>query len=160
MRKLLLLLVVLGLGVAATLVVQSGVAPINALPTQAQPSPEPYSPARYGLDDTIAGYKILAVFSSDTQACMPPGNKILVLQARQPDLETFQTAVGPAVTDITADLRRQGIADVENWTMDFVGPTANLERILQQNRQWNEEMARSGCVKLGGPIVVAATPAK
>lgn len=48
----------------------------------------PYEIAQQGLPTTIAGYKVLTVLTSGTTACMPPGEKHLILQARQPNVKT------------------------------------------------------------------------
>jgi len=48
-----------------------------------------YSPPDYGLPNTLAGYKVMAVKTSENTACMSTGTKRIILQASDPDVETF-----------------------------------------------------------------------
>lgn len=63
-------------------------APTPVLPPLSD-SPDQFDPKSYGLPDTIAGYKVLGVVTSENQACMVPGSKSLVLQTTEPTVEDY-----------------------------------------------------------------------
>ena len=108
---------------------------------------ESYNPAYFGLPQTVAGYKVLAVLTSDNTACMSPGSRKLVLQAAhslaaQGD-EVLSTTAGDAA--VAAELRKRGLADFarEGWVR--VGPELTFDEFVMQAQDWNAHRREHGC---------------
>jgi len=59
------------------------------IPYKAQASSAKYAPSSYGLLDTIAGYKSLAVFTSEDTMCMKAGYKRLILQTTEQSVDAY-----------------------------------------------------------------------
>ncbi len=118
----------------------------HATPT---PTPvNPYAPSIYGIPDTLAGYKVLAVLTADTEACLQPGKKHLILQASQAGVEEFLKAVDPKAID--AALRQAGLP-ADEVEIGIAGPGTTLDVMLPELQKWNQLM-KNGCVRGGGPI--------
>jgi len=107
-------------------------------------TPGPYAPSAFGLSDRVGGYKVLAIFTQDTLACMRQDEKRLVLQSAEPSLDGHLESPDPA--RVMPDLRQQGVRDAENWTIEIVGPGSSIEQTMQRVQRWNEAMA-DGCVQ-------------
>ncbi len=105
----------------------------------------PYELAQQGLPSTIAGYKVLTVLTPDNTACMPLGEKRLVLQATQQSVQDFLRAINYAT--IKADLELKGMAEYTKWSAAIVGPGTGLQDLLSENEKWNQERQKSGCTK-------------
>jgi hypothetical protein len=107
-------------------------------------------PADHGLPDTIAGYRILAVKTSETTLCIPPGVTDLILQV---DVSTVEEAM---LTDIHAVYRELERLDPDSgvrWRPTIVGPRVTFEGIVAGNARLNAFFAAHGCIEgLGGPI--------
>jgi hypothetical protein len=101
-----------------------------------------YAPSNYGIPDTLAGYKVLAVLTADTEACMQPGKKYLILQASQAGVEEFLKAVDPKALDTA--LRQAGLTKDE-VEIGVAGPGATLDVMLSEIQKWNQLM-KNGCV--------------
>jgi hypothetical protein len=118
------------------------------------------SPARFGLPDYIAGHKIIAVFTVETEACLNPQEKRVVLQVAESTSDGF-LASNTAKTlsgDFEQTLSDLGISDTKNWTLEVAaGPGTSVESMLEEVNSWNASM-RGGCLQLGGPIVTATPP--
>jgi len=109
-------------------------------------------PADYGLPDSIAGYTVLMVQTSETTACIPPGVVQLTLQATAPDVDSFLASVNP--NDVLDALNR--IDPNTHWTTEFVGPgSATIEEMSANIARWNALEAEHGCDRLG-PIFTPA----
>jgi hypothetical protein len=50
-------------------------------------SVDSYAPIRFGIPETIGGYRVLAVLTGDNFTCMKAEEKRLVLQSQQPTIE-------------------------------------------------------------------------
>ena len=106
--------------------------------------PATYDPAHYGLPPTIAGYKVLAVLTSDNTACMPPGTKRLVLQSSQPNVESYLAQSDPAA--IERELERLGFADFYGGGIEIDGPASITQAFLSELKKWNDFSQKYGCV--------------
>lgn len=106
--------------------------------------PSTYDPAHYGLPPTIVGYKTFAVLTSDNTACMMPGEKRLVLQTTQVNVQSFLSTSDYAA--IKKDLQQRGFADFAQDNIQIVGPGTTLDQFLSENEKWNEDSKKYGCV--------------
>ena len=109
------------------------------------PPAAPYLPAQYGLPDTIAGYKVLAVLTSDNTACMPPGAKRLILQTTQPTVEEFLETSDAA--GIKAELEQKGFPEFAKWGVEIGGPDATFDKVVSENEDWNAFSRKYGCAQ-------------
>lgn len=114
-----------------------------------------YDPVQFGIPTKLAGYDVLAVFSEDNTACMPSGHYQLMVQVMEPDMQAYLesdtgTSIMTALDDLVAS--REG-----NWTLEIVGlgSTPTREQIVAQKERWNTQMRTHGCVRFGGPIILA-----
>ncbi len=123
---------------------QTGSTTIDTRATPTPTPPSPYDPARYGLPPTIAGYKTFAVLTTDNTACMMPGEKRLILQATQANVQDFLSASSKAA--IQQDLQQRGFADFAQSNVQIVGPGTTLDQFLSENEKWNEDRKMHGCV--------------
>ena len=106
----------------------------------------PYAPAYYGIPNTIAGYNVLAVLTSDNLACMLPGEKRLVLQANESTLEEYLAKSQPL--SIQEELKRLGLTEMTAG-VEIAGPGSTLEQLVEEVNKWNQEATIRGCVQLG-----------
>ncbi len=116
------------------------------------PTPDPatpYDPALYGIPDTIAGYEVLAVMTSDNTTCMRSGIKRLILRAVARDFETFQNDINADA--VIQELEMLGKAQ-EFGGISYVGPGTSKEQIIALNENWNRQNRLVGCPNFGGPI--------
>jgi hypothetical protein len=128
----------------------------NLLNQNQSTSPSTYDPAHYGLPPTIAGYKTFAVLTSDNTACMMPGEKRLVLQTMQANVQRFLSTSD--YTAIEKDLQQRGFADFAQGNIQIVGPSTTLDQFLSENERWNEDSKKYGCMTSGPAVPV--TPAQ
>lgn len=108
-------------------------------------------PADHGLPDTIAGYRVLAVETSETTACIQPGIVIIVLQVDASNLDEMLS------TDIDAVLQELNRLKPDRdvvWEFTLVGPDVTFEEFVAGNADVNSRFAGIGCESLGGPILV------
>ena len=103
-----------------------------------------YDPAHYSLPSSIGGYKTFAVLTSDNTACMSPGEKRLVLQASQENIQSLLSENDYAA--IQHDLQQRGFADFSQSNVEIVGPDTTLDQFLNENEKWNEASKKYGCV--------------
>ena len=116
------------------------------------PTPDPaapYDPALYGIPDTIAGYEVLAVMTSDNTTCMRSGIKQLILRAVARDFETFQNNINADA--VIRELEMLGKAQ-EYGGISYVGPGTSKEQIIALNENQNEQNRKVGCPNFGGSI--------
>ena len=119
------------------------------------PTPvNPYAPSIYGIPDTLAGYKVLAVLTADTEACMQPGKKHLILQTSQTNVEDFLKAVDSKAIDTA--LRQAGLTPDEVEIM-IAGPGATLDVMFLEIQKWNEDRKKHGCVTSAPAIPLTPT---
>lgn len=125
------------------------------IPYKVQASSPQYSPSRYGLPETIAGHKTLAVFTSEDTMCMKAGFKHLVLQATEQDVDTYLLNSQPK--EIRAALEQQlaittspgqAAKDIANWHVEMVGPGVTLDGVVSEHQKWNEDTRATGCQTL------------
>jgi hypothetical protein len=114
-------------------------------------TPIPYNPAHVNVPSYIGGYKVLAVFTNDTLACMNPGEIRLVLQAPESSMEKYLANSHPK--DIQKDLKEHGL----NATIAIVDPGVTIDEIIDESTKWNEDIKKTGCITLG-PARVPQTP--
>lgn len=107
----------------------------------------PYDPARFGMPRYVAGYKVLAVFTPDKLACMNPGEIRFVLQATEPNMEEYLANSNPKA--IPKDLEQQGLNPTSEWTYEIVGPGVTIEQIIRESTKWNQDIKKTGCIRLG-----------
>lgn len=106
-------------------------------------TPNPYNPTHLGVPDYIGGYKVLAVFTPDNLACMNPGEIRLVLQAPESNMEKYLANSNPK--DIQKDLEQHGL----DATIEIVGPGVTIDQIINESAKWNQDIKKTGCIKLG-----------
>ena len=116
-------------------------------------TPNPFNPARVGVPIYVGGYKVLAVFTPDNLACMNPGEIRLVLQAPESNVEKYLANSNPK--DIQKDLEQHGL----NATIEIVGPGVTIDQIISESAKWNQDIKKTGCIKLG-PAEVPQTTAE
>jgi len=111
-----------------------------------------YAPLSYGIPNTIAGYKTLAVFSSDDTMCMKAGNNRLILQTTEQSVDTY--LLNSSSEEIknalelqlsTATSLSQAKKDIANWHVEIVGPGVTLERVMSEHQKWDEDAKETGC---------------
>ncbi|MBC8098816.1 MAG: hypothetical protein H7Y11_05195 [Armatimonadetes bacterium] len=122
----------------------------GVLSSQSGDSMARYLPAYYGLPDTIAGYKVLAVMTSENTECIGiPGQQRLVIQVTEPDLDHY-------LSGDTYDVLQKAVAALGNssTTIMITGPGADFETLVSENERWNQVRKQNGCFKLGGPIII------
>ncbi len=120
-------------------------------------SPEQFDPKTYGIPETIAGYKVLAVITSANTACWAPAPKQLVLQSTASSADAFLNS-GQA-TDVEKAMKDLGLNPSE-WSMSFGGPGSTREQVISGTQEWNRLMEKGGCVHSGpaGPTSVPVLP--
>ncbi len=157
LKRMLILIIVLGifvLGLAffghVSLSVRS-----KLLNQNRSTPPNTYDPAHYGLPPTIAGYKTFAVLTADNTACMTPGEKRLVLQATQVNVQDYLSASSYAA--IQQDLQQRGFADFAQSNVQIVGPGTTLNQFLTENEKWNEDRKKHGCVTSAPAVPLTPT---
>lgn len=157
MRKpIIILIIVLGISVLGLAFVSRDKSYADLLNQSHSTSPGTYDPAHYGLPSTIAGYKTFAVLTSDNTACMMPGEKRLVLQTTQANVQSFLSTSDYAA--IEKDLQQRGFADFAQNNIQIVGPGTTFDQFLSENEKWNEDSNKYGCVTSGPSLPV--TPAQ
>ena len=114
-------------------------------------TPNLYNPARVSVPSYVGGYKVLAVFTSDNLACMNPGEIRLVLQAPETNMDKYLANSNPK--DIHKDLEQHGW----NATIEIVGPGITIDQIIGESAKWNQDMKKTGCLKLGPAAVPQTT---
>jgi hypothetical protein len=108
--------------------------------------------ADHGLPETIAGYRVLAVQTSETTACMRSGTARLVLQS---DASNAQEAISMDVSAVYQELERLVPDSGLSWRIGIVGPNFTAAEIAVGNAQRNADYAENGCPpRLGGPIII------
>ena len=120
--------------------------PIN---TTVPALPESFDPQTYGLPEVIAGYEVLAVLTSDNQACLPPGQNRLVLQSAHPTLEDYLSEQdGGQAPDVGTALEELGL-NLAEWTWSIGGPYATRDKVIQDIQEWNLYAQQHGCSRSG-----------
>jgi hypothetical protein len=109
-------------------------------------------PADHGLPETIAGYRVLAVRTSETTACMRSGRTRLIVQS---DASNAEEAISMDVSAVYQELERLFPDSGLRWQIEVVGPNANAAQIALGNARRNADYAENGCPsRLGGPIII------
>jgi hypothetical protein len=131
---------------------------LASLTTVTTPEPTPgLLPADHGLPDTIAGYRIRSVRTSETTRCIPPGTAFVTIE-----VEALTVDEALATTDwrtVRSELER--LHPEIRWQIAIAGPGGNIEAGIAGNDRWNAVFANRPCLRLGGPIgpPVAIIPA-
>ncbi|MBC8172205.1 MAG: hypothetical protein H7X77_11050 [Anaerolineae bacterium] len=114
---------------------------------------ERYSPAHFGIPDTIAGYPVLAVLSAENTECMPDWELRLQFQTTETSREDYLASeTGQKIQQAVDALGISGA------TISVSGPGSSLESLIRENERWNEGMRAGGCIKSGGPIMLTPSP--
>jgi len=74
---------------------------------------------------------------------MNPGEIRLVLQAPESNLEKY--LVNSNTKDIQKDLKQHGL----DATIEIVGPGITMDQIISESAKWNQDIKKTGCIKLG-----------
>lgn len=93
-----------------------------------QPTIFSYDPALYGLPDTLAGYTVIAVQTSENTICLHSERKRLILQATESTTDYFLASADPDA--VTAELIQLGLVDQFEHGYTFVGPGVTQEQII------------------------------
>lgn len=104
-----------------------------------------YENEKRGLPSTFGGLRVLAVLTPDNTACLPSGEKRLVLRTDQPDIETFLKT--SSYNAITEDLQQKGYKEFTKWNVEIVGPGATDDQFFRENENWNQK-SKDQCIKL------------
>lgn len=107
-------------------------------------------PAAHGIPDIIAGYRVLAVRTSETTRCMAPGTAIVTIQV---DTATIDEAL--LTTDVQAvyrELERLHPDSGISWYVEIVSPSGTFEEIVAGNDQLNSHFAEHDCLPPSVPI--------
>jgi hypothetical protein len=137
-----LVAVFLGLGaLAAGLYLVGNVAP----PTQ-----DPYAPSKFGIPETLGGYKVLAVVTETNFPCMLPGEKRLVLQTPQTTSKDALQQLNPDA--IKRDLQKYQLQQFATASWDITGPHQSREQVLKGLEQSAQFFKSNGCLRTGGPV--------
>jgi hypothetical protein len=129
-------------------------APTSAVPLPAD-SPDQFDPKTYGLPDTIAGYKVLGVVTSENTACRPPGRNTVVLQTTDPTVQDYLK--NSRAADVMKALAGLGL-NTTKWDFSIVGLYYTREQLVASAQANNHEMEKYGCAYSGGPIILVPTP--
>lgn len=105
-----------------------------------------YAPFRMEVPDTIGGYSVLAVLSADNYLCMKPGEKRLLLQAREP-------IIGNAVPmfskqQMGKNLETSGLAEYAEWGWEVVGPAITRQEVVRTLDASYRLLKEHGCIRL------------
>jgi hypothetical protein len=110
----------------------------------------PYDPATFGIPETLAGYRILAVTSSQNSPCLPANTQEVLIQAIDPMPENPMVARGNG--DVIFELKKIN-PDVQ-WGLSYIMPVPfNRAGFASRQDSWNQAM-KNGCIILGGPIII------
>lgn len=99
-------------------------------------------PADHGLPDTIAGYPILAVKTSETTACIASGVVRLMVQV---DASNALEARLLDTSAIHEELKRLFPNSAVIWELELVSSEISAVRIAAGNAEWNALFAERGC---------------
>lgn len=108
-----------------------------------------YEPSHYNIPDTIAGYKVVAVISSENTECYPDG--IILLKLQVPDLPLDPSDLSPTITSLSSVREAVYASGIPKLTWGTVYPDATLESLVRANESWNQARRLNGCMKLGRP---------
>ncbi len=115
----------------------------------------PFDPAKFGVPDQLAGYRVLAVLNETNYACLRTGEKHLVLLSSEANLHDYLSSSDP--NSIKQALHAANLDEYASWGWDIVGPGTTQEQLIQQLELSNNLNKSNGCpVPLGG----VPTPSK
>src|SRR5205823_1363254 len=83
-------------------------------------SVDSYDPIRFGIPETIGGYRVLAVLTGDNFTCMKGREKRLVLQSPQPSIKDGPRDFPKEL--IEQELRAPNLIESTHWEWSIVGP--------------------------------------
>ena len=118
----------------------------------------PFDPASYGVPDSIAGYKVLAVISANNTACVGPDDKRLVLLTDEPTV--MDTVNKSQIDAVNVEAARLGLTDYTKGGIQWAGPGTTTQQVVAGLQEWNKAIAAAGsCLQTGPiPVPVQATP--
>lgn len=102
-----------------------------------------YDPAKFGIPETLAGYTVIAVLSSDNTECVPSGFHRVVVQAPQPTVDEYLKS--DALTSVQAEMNELGKSMASDWVIQFVGPALKKEEFLAEISRWNSQIKVTEC---------------
>ena len=97
----------------------------------------PFDPASYGVPDSIAGYKVLAVISANNTACVGPDDKRLVLLTDEPTV--MDTVNKSQIDAVNVEAARLGLTDYTKGGIQWAGgPSATTQQFAANLPKWNQ----------------------
>lgn len=118
------------------------------------------SPQHHGLPDMILGYRIVAMQTSETTACIPDNSVRLTLQV---DTNNPDAMLQIDVNAVLEELRRINTDSSIRWQLELIQSDNNISatEIAANLKTWNATMA-DGCVTFhmptsGGSVEILAT---
>jgi len=126
-------------------------APMPALPPL-NDSPDQFDPKTYGLPETIAGYNVLGVLTSQNTACRPPGLKTFELQTTEPTVQDYLKNFRQA--DVMKAMSDMGLNTTE-WNISVGGPGSTRAQLVAGIQAWNKDRERYGCVQSVPPPTIS-----
>lgn len=102
---------------------------------------DPYAPRRFGIPDTIGGYTVFAVLTEQNYACMKAGEKRLLLQSQNPNIES-------ALRSFPG--KRSALA---KWESSLVGPGQTREELISRLEKIHLYLKAYGCAPLDIPTM-------
>ena len=104
----------------------------------------PYDSATFPA--MLGGYKVLVTFPPGATACTGSKTTRIVLQATQTTAREYLKTSRAQL--LKQDLYRLPNWGVMNYQISVVSPKATVEKILQNNEDWNRSIGHSHCVRL------------
>ncbi len=127
----------------------------------AEPLPvdrEKYSPARYGIPETLGGLQVVAVVSHETNPCSPEGFMNVILQSNEPSLDEYLQS---DTTQQSVELAMQELKAMypdPAASVSVVGPIEDMDGLfvrLEENYLAGQRaIALGGCIRFGGPFML------
>jgi len=84
--------------------------------------------------------------------CIPPNISNLTLQV---DASNIEEMILTDIRPIVEELRRFNPDSRISWGFTLVHSSTTFEDIAAGNERWNSLIADTGCIQLGGPIILA-----
>lgn len=105
-----------------------------------------FTASDFGLPTTIGQYRVVAVQTSKTIACMPPGVKRLILQSARPTVEDFLNSKD--YETIGRELQVLRKTDIDDLEYQVIGSGVSSEDIAKVFNDWDPARQESACKKL------------
>lgn len=120
------------------------------------PTPDLFSPAYYGVPDTIAGHKVLAVISAQNSRCVPSNTLTLIVRVGAADPQSYLSS--DEARDLNAAMKEFDHPGMF-WSLNVIGPEVSLDNMQAEIEQRNELLKKIGCLNQDDDYVgITATP--